>query len=324
MPDPDPGYPEVIEFSPAMPGLPEKPAHPVKSRLLVAGAAAAVIVIAAVVVFAGIKPGASAGGGAAAGQANPALARLIAQVTGVPVSTSNAAGDGGGQVTTPLARVVGPPLTAGGKPEVFFLGEEFCPYCATESWSLIVALSRFGTFTGLSTIHSASYRPYPALATWTFYGSAYTSKYLTFVPVEIRSNIPTSRTARSESAAGYTRLQKLTAAQRALVTRYDTMSASPFVDFGNKYVLVGTSFSPGVLIHRTWSQIAAALRNPRGTIGQAILGSANYITAAICALTGDQPATVCTPTVRSLLSKALPSSIAGIMNLFPQAGAAGD
>jgi len=305
MPDPDPGHPEIMEFSPATSEPPERTANPVKSRLLIAGAAAAVIVVAAVIVFAGIKPGGgSASADVAAGHPNPALARLIAQVTGVPVSTSDAAGDGGGQVTATPAPVTGKPLTAGGKPEVFFVGEEFCPYCATERWAMIVALSRFGTFTGLSTIRSdkyspvPSYPPYPPLDTWTFYRSAYSSKYLAFVPVETRSNVPTSRN--TQSTPSYTRLQKLTPAQQAIFTRYDKMNSAPFLDFGNKYALVGSSFSPGVLVHQTWSQIAAALRKPRSAMGQAILGTANYITAAICALTGDQPASACTATVRSL------------------------
>jgi hypothetical protein len=56
-----------------------------------------------------------------------------------------------------------------------------------------------------------------------------------------------------------------------------------------------------VLEQQTWSQIAATLRNPRNMTGQAILGTANYITAAICRLTGDQPASICTATVKSLL-----------------------
>jgi hypothetical protein len=299
MPDPDPAHPEIIEFSPATSEPPERTANPVKSRLLIAGAAAAVIVVAAVIVFAGIKPGGgSASAGVAAGQVNPALARLIAQVTSVPVSTSDAAGDGGGQVTATPARVTGKPLTADGKPEVFFVGEEFCPYCATERWAMIVALSRFGTFTGLSTIRSDKYPPYPSLDTWTFYRSAYSSKYLAFVPVETRSNIPTSHS--TQSAPSYTRLQKLTPAQQAIFTKYDRSNAVPFLDFGNKYVLLGSSFSPGVLVHQSWSQIAAALRRPRSAMGEAILGTANYITAAICRLTGDQPASACTATVRSL------------------------
>jgi hypothetical protein len=64
---------------------------------------------------------------------------------------------------------------------------------------MIVALSRFGTFTRLRTIRSGTFnsalmptltdQSFPALDTWTFYGSGYTSKYLTFVPVETRSNV---------------------------------------------------------------------------------------------------------------------------------------
>jgi len=50
-----------------------------------------------------------------------------------------------------------------------------------------------------------------------------------------------------------------------------------------------------------WSQIAAELRNPHGIRGRSILGAVNYLTAAICQLTHDQPATACTPAVRSLL-----------------------
>ena len=303
MPDPDSMYPEVIEFSPVTSEPPGKPANPARNRLLIAGAAVAVVVIAAVAVFAGIRPGGTSAGGAA-GHVNPALARLIAQVTGVPVSTSDAAADGSGLVTGTPTRASGAasPLAVNGKPEVFYVGEEFCPYCATQSWAMIVALSRFGTFTGLSTIRSASYRPYPSLPTWTFYGSVYASKYLAFVPVETRSNVLISRTGNPQKVSSYTRLQKLTAAQQAIFRRYDRLSAVPFLDFGNKYVLVGSSFLPAVLEHQTWSQIAAALRNPRSGTGQVILGAANYLTAAICALTDDQPVRVCTPAVRSLLA----------------------
>lgn len=314
---PDPG-PEVIEFSSATaePGV--TPANPVRNRLLIAAAAAAVVVIAAVAVLVGVKPGATTPGGVAAGHGNPALARLIAQVTGVPVGTSDAAGSGGSQHVVGPERVTGTntPLVAGGKPEVLFVGAEFCPYCATESWAMIIALSRFGTFTGLSTIRSDRYGIYPPLATWTFYGSALTSNYLAFVSVETRSNVLISRTDNPQATSSYTRLQKLTTAQQAIFTKYDTLKSVPFLDIGNKYVLVGSSFEPGVLEHQTWSQIAAALRNPRSPVGQAILGTANYITTAICALTGDQPATACTPAVRSLLGR-LPAAAPGSMNLFP-------
>jgi Domain of unknown function (DUF929) len=46
-------------------------------------------------------------------------------------------------------------LTASGKPEVLYTGAGFCPYCAAVRWPLIVALSRFGTFSGLAPARSA-------------------------------------------------------------------------------------------------------------------------------------------------------------------------
>jgi hypothetical protein len=181
------------------------------------------------------------------------------------------------------------------------VGREYCPYCAAQSWALIVALSRFGTFTGLTTIRSGNYHPFPELDTWTFYGSAYSSRYLAFVPVETKSNVLTARTANPQDGSSYTKLQKLTAAEQAVSSRYDYLGSVPFLDFGNKSVIVGSSFNPLVLQKLTWSQIAASLRQPASVAGWAILGAANYITAAICQLTDDQPARACTPTVRNLL-----------------------
>ena len=110
-----------------------------------------------------------------------------------------------------------------------------------------------------------------------------------------------ARTANPQHGSSYTRLQKPTAAEQAVFSRYDKAASVPFLDFGNRSVIVGASFSPLVLQKLTWSQIAAALRAPASLAGQAILGTANYITAAICQLTGDQPARACTPMVRKLL-----------------------
>ena len=42
-----------------------------------------------------------------------------------------------------------------GKPEVLFVGAEYCPFCAAERWPLIVALSRFGHFGALHNMQSA-------------------------------------------------------------------------------------------------------------------------------------------------------------------------
>jgi hypothetical protein len=175
---------------------------------------------------------------------------------------------------------------------------------------MIVALSRFGTFSGLHTIHSAAANgagqtePDPNTPTWTFANAKYTSQYLTFTPVELQTNVPDS------STGSYTNLQTPTKAQQALLTKYDAppyiessqAGAIPFIDFGNKYVSIGTPYDPGVLAGLSWATIAADLHNPNSAVTQAVGGTANHITAAICKMTGNQPASACTATVQSLES----------------------
>ena len=52
-----------------------------------------------------------------------------------------------------------PPLVRGAKPEVLFVGLESCRFCAVERWGLVVALSRFGTFSHLHLSQSATTSP---------------------------------------------------------------------------------------------------------------------------------------------------------------------
>jgi hypothetical protein len=249
------------------------------------------------------KPGSSSGG-VSNGPTGTALASVVSNTTSVPASVLEAVGAGSG-VTNPPKPISGSPLTSGGKPEVFYIGAEYCPFCAAERWSMVVALSRFGTFSGLSTVHSSATNgagtaePDPNTPTWTFVHATYTSKYLTFTPVEEQTNVPDS------STGTYTQLQKPTSAQQALVAKYDAASqgAIPFVDFGNKYMLSGASYNPQVLSGKSWSQIASALKTPSSPIAQAVDGTANYITAAICKLTNNQPASACTPAVQKLEAK---------------------
>jgi hypothetical protein len=255
-----------------------------------------VLAVAAVAVFAGLRPGAASG--TQASHVNPAVTRLIAAVKNVPQHAIDAAAR---NATTPFGAmpnpVSGAPLTKNGKPEVFYVGAQFCPYCAPQNWALVVALSRFGTFTGLTTIRTGNYPPFPPLDTWAFYGSSYASEYLAFVPVEERSNVLVSPSANPGKGAGYRVLQKLTPAQRALVNKYDSGNGVPFIDFGNKVVVIGTGARPSVLEHMTWSQIAAALTRPAGA---PILTAADFIIANICQLTGNRPASACTADIRSL------------------------
>jgi hypothetical protein len=248
------------------------------------------------------KTTSSPGPSLSSGHAGAPPAAVLGKVTSVPVSTVDAVGDGGGLVTGKPIAISGPALTINGKPEMLYLGAEFCPFCAAERWSMIVALSRFGTLSGLATIRSAAANgagdpePYPNTATWTFAKASYSSPYLAFTPVETLTNIP------DPSNGSYTVLETPTSVQEALVAKYDAPpyvpvgdnGSIPFIDFGNKYTMIGASYSPQVLAGLSWSQIAADLGNPDSPVAKAVDGTANYITAAICSVTGNQPASACT------------------------------
>jgi hypothetical protein len=270
-------------------------------RLLLA--AGAVVVIVAAVLATVLLHGSSSPAPAAAGPPGPtgsSLTALTGKVTTVPAATIESVG--AGTASAKPSTITGAPLTSGGKPEVLYIGAEYCPYCAAERWAMIVALSRFGTFGGLATIRSAAANgagtaePFPNTPTWTFAHATYTSHLLAFTTVEEFTNIP------DRSTGGYTQLQDLTSQQQANIKKYDAANngAIPFVNFGNKYLSVGASYDPGVLSGLSWDQIAADLHTPTSSVAVAVLGAANNLTAAACGITGDQPTAVCTPAVKAL------------------------
>jgi len=281
-----------------------------RRRILIAGGSILAVII-VIVAFIVIKANsgsskATTTTSAADGPTGSALAAVVSKVTSVPASALNSVGQGGGAVTNKPITITGSTLTSGGKPEILYEGAEYCPYCGAERWPMIVALSRFGTFSGLATTHSSSSDVYPNTPTWTFLNTKYTSQYLTFSTVEQYTNIKDT-----SSPSGYSPLQTPTAAQTALLEKYDNapyISSSdagsiPFVDFGNKYMIVGASYTPQVLAGLSWSTVATDLHNPSSPVAQAVDGTANYITAAICKITGNQPASACTSTVKSLESQ---------------------
>jgi hypothetical protein len=195
-------------------------------------------------------------------------------------------------------------LTDAGKPLVVYVGAEYCPFCAAQRWPVVLALLRFGTFTGLSTTHSASADVYANTATLSFHGASYTSQWLTFQGVETNSNI--------RQGNGYAPLDTPTDAHQQLLRVYDappyvpteSAGAIPFIDLGNLYLSSGASFGPQLLEGKTAEQIAAALANPDDPITRAVVGSANAFTAVLCQLTKGQPGNVCSsPAVTSYQDK---------------------
>ncbi len=278
----------------------------VRNRIFIAVGAVAVVVIVVVVfvTLAVTRNTSSPSKPSANGPTGAALAKVVADTTNVPASAL--AKVGAGSVTSPPSALAnGTPLTSGGKPEMLYIGAEYCPYCAFERWGMVVALSRFGTFKGLSTTHSSSTDQFPNTPTWTFYKSSYSSKYVAFSSVEETTNQLAS------NGQGYTPLQTPTAAQQALLAKYDAppyvpsagKGAIPFVYIGGKYLINGASVSPSVLTGKTWASIASSLKDPNNDVAKAVNGTANFITAAICKTTSNQPSNVCTPAVTALQSK---------------------
>jgi hypothetical protein len=242
------------------------------------------VVILIVAVLVAVKAGSHSGvkSGAAATNADSAVAK---SVTSVPIAALNTVGKG--SVSTPPSALTGAALTADGKPRVLFVGAEWCPFCAAERWGLAVALSRFGTLTGLGEVRSSSTDTFPNTATITFHGASYSSAYLSLTAKEIFSNQATA------TGNGYQPLDTLTAADSALFESVGKGSF-PFIDIGGKYLISGASYDPGVLSGKTQAQIAAALSDPSSSIAKAIDGTANVITAAICRTTASAPSAVCT------------------------------
>lgn len=190
---------------------------------------------------------------------NPALAQTL----DVPHSLLTAARDAPGSYQpSPVSLAGVHPLARDGKPEVVYTGIENCPDCATVNWALAIALSRFGTFSGVREIRSQTVGVLRTDDTWSFTRASYRSDYLSF----------TVATPSQASAA------------------FIEAGDDAALDFANRSVWSGPLFPPNLLADRTWSQITALLRSPGG---RPVLAAADNIIAAICDLTRDRPASAC-------------------------------
>jgi len=168
----------------------------------------------------------------------------------------------------------------GGKPEIFYYGAEFCPYCAGQRWSLVVALSRFGTFSKLPQGLSSAQDVAPSTSTFTFMKSQYTSAYIDFMPLEAQDRDRKT-------------LETPTPHQQQILTQYN-VTGFPFIDIANRYVASSPAFDPILLQGLSQKAIANKLSDANDNITRNIVGGANYMTAAICSVTHNQPANVCT------------------------------
>jgi hypothetical protein len=217
--------------------------------------------------------------------------QVITIITTLPASEFEAVGQG--TANNLIKPVSGTPVTgATGKPQLLYIGAEYCPYCAAQRWPLIIALSRFGTWTGLETTTSSSTDVYPNTVTFTFKHAKLTSQYIDFRSVET--------TDRDQNP-----LQTPSASDQQLMTKYNPSGTIPFLDYTNLYGSTGAYYSPDVISGMSWLAVADSVQQADSTQAKTIVGSANLITAAICKMTADQPSTVCSSATIQNLEKNL-------------------
>jgi hypothetical protein len=223
----------------------------------------------------------------------PVSTVVFNQLTGVTDTTLSQVGSGpvSDGTVTPLTTVGGSPLISGGKNEFLYVGAEYCPYCAAERWGMIVALSKFGNFTGLTYMTSLSSDVFGNTATFSFLHATYQSQYnITFVSVETEDQ-------------NRNPLQKVNSQEQSLLNQWDSGGGIPFIDIGGSYVIQapssspgtysGGQYSPGIIGGLNWTQIGSQLNNPTTAVAQAIDGTANTIIKAICAVDGNNPSGLC-------------------------------
>jgi hypothetical protein len=227
-----------------------------------------------------------------------APAQIVESVTRVPESTLNQVGAGelSGPGAFSVFKLHAGHLTRHGRPELLTMNLAWCPHCAADSWSLAVALSRFGVLTGLRVIDSGTHycvlvsdpcaltgspAPcFPHTHGLSFLRARYRSSYLSLAPIVL------------QDVAGRS-VEQPTRKENAALNTFDPQGQTPAVDIGGAFGFVNSGFSPGVLAHRSWSQIAGSLADAHNPIARRIDGLANLFTAAICKVTRGRPASVC-------------------------------
>lgn len=268
-----------------------------RSRLMGVGAIIlAVVVVVAIVVAVGLLHNDEGAKTTAASD------EVITGVTSIPVATFDKVGVG--NVKTLPSAITSDPLTADGKPRMVYVGAEYCPFCAAERWSVVAALARFGTFTGLGQTASTPKDVFPNTPTLSFHGASYTSDYIAFTGYE---------TADTNGKP----LDTLTADDEALEQKYnappyvgtgDTAGSIPFIAMFGSYVSQGASYSPDLFKGMTHAQVAAAMQDPSTDVAKSVDGMANVFSAIICKATDGQPGEVCSSSGVQAAAAKLPTS----------------
>ena len=221
-------------------------------------------------------------------------ARITAELTSIPQSTIDRAAalflrSRSEQLDFYPQPISGSPLTSGGKPELFYYGAEFCPFCGADRWSIALALAQFGRFSPLGLMVSSTQDIYRSTNTLTFDGSVYASPLVAFAPVEGYTNQPCATCTPFPFATQ----QSLTSSEQQLIDLYDQYESLPFLDVGGRWASIGTYPDPSLVEGLSWSQIVSALSDPSSPVAETVEGGAELLAAQLCQATSERPRRVC-------------------------------
>ena len=161
-------------------------------------------------------------------------------------------------------------MRRGGKLFVFFLGAEYCPYCAAERWAIVRSLQKFGQWEGLKqTISAARDEQYLNLPTYDFTKATYTSSHIEFVPREIKDR-------------EFKPLQKPLKTEEKLLRKFNPKKEIPFLLIGGRFMQIGSGFPPKIFIGHTFRQTETELKKTESEIRKTIDEEANIISALLC------------------------------------------
>lgn len=157
-----------------------------------------------------------------------------------------------------------------GKPLIFFMGAGFCPYCASERWAIVRALSNFGSWQGLVGTTSAEHdEKYLSIATLDFSKAKYTSDYVDFI-------------GRETVDKNFEPLQELTEKDYEIIDTFNPDQIIPFLLIDGQFMQVGSGYSPQFLEGMDHAKVMTEIENYASPLGNAIKTETDNITAFIC------------------------------------------
>lgn len=146
-----------------------------------------------------------------------------------------------------------------------YVGALYCPYCAMEQWAIVMALSNFGTFSGLSTFTTAE----DNVPAYNLTSSTYTSSKVDFEPVEIYNN---------NNPPNQQLYQNLTTFQNTLYTKYGH-NTIPFLCLGGSVFRSGAGDSLNINSFSgvSFSTIQSQVNSKSGTLYNEIVTESQYL-----------------------------------------------